>query len=88
MAHSRTAKKNVRQNIKRRARNRAANSAMRTEIKRVEEAVEANDTAAAQAALPQAQKLIDKAAKTHRMHPNKAARAKSQLARAINGLGQ
>lgn len=87
MAHSRTAKKNIRQNIKRRARNRAANAAMRTQIKKVRQAVADGNATAAQAELVSAQKLLDKAAKSHRIHTNKAARAKSQLAKAVNGLG-
>ena len=83
MAHSRTAKKNIRKNEKRRLANRAANAAMRTEIKRVRAALEQGDVEAARAGLPRAQKLLDKAAKSRRMHPNKAARTKSRLARDI-----
>ena len=83
MAHSRTAKKAVRQNERRRIRNKAATSTMRTQIKRVHAAVEAGDGSAA-AELAQAQKLVDKAAKGNRIHRNKAARLKSQLARAVN----
>jgi len=86
MAHSRTAKKNIRKTLKRNIHNRALNSAMRTEVKKVKAAIEAGDAAAAQAALPHAQKLIDKAAKTNRMHPNCAARVKSRLAVAIGKI--
>ena len=87
MAHSRTAKKNIRQNERHHERNKAAMSAMRSQIKRVREAVAAKDTAAAQAELPRAQKLVDKCAKTNRIHANKAARLKSSLAKAVAGLG-
>jgi len=83
MAHSRTAKKNIRKNERRRLHNRAANAAMRTEIKKVRTALESGDVEAAKAGFPRAQKLLDKAAKTNRMHPNKAARTKSRLARDI-----
>ena len=86
MAHSRTAKKNIRQNVRRRASNRAAGSAMRTAVKKLLKSVEEKDKAAAEALLPVTQKLVDKAAKNSRLHPNKAARLKSQLARAIRGL--
>jgi small subunit ribosomal protein S20 len=86
MAHSRTAKKNIRKTLKRNILNRALNSAMRTEVKKVKAAIEAGDANAAKAALPVAQKLIDKAAKTNRMHPNRAARVKSRLALAIGKL--
>ena len=83
MAHSRTAKKNIRKSEKRRIHNRGVNAAMRTELKRVRAALETGDFEAAKAGFNLAQKLIDKAAKTNRMHRNKAARTKSRLARDI-----
>ena len=83
MAHSRTAKKAVRQNERRRIRNKAATSTMRTQIKKVHAAVAAGDGTAA-AELATAQKLVDKAAKNNRIHHKKAARLKSQLAKAVN----
>jgi len=86
MAHSRTAKKNIRKTLKRRIQNRALNSAMRTEIKKVREAIESGNAEEAQAAFPHAQKLLDKAAKTNRMHANQAARMKSRLAVAIQKI--
>ena len=86
MAHSRTAKKAIRQNERRRLHNKAALSTMRTQIKKVRTAVAARDTAAAVAGLPLAQKLLDKAAKTNRIHANQAARVKSKLAKAVQGL--
>jgi small subunit ribosomal protein S20 len=87
MAHSRTAKKAIRQNERRRLHNKAALSAMRTQVKKVRAAVAAGDAATALAELPLAQKLLDKAAKTNRVHANQAARVKSKLAKAIRGLG-
>ena len=86
MAHSRTARKAIRQNEKRRAHNRGRLSAMRTQIKQLEAAVAANDAATAKAALPKAQKLLDKAAKANRIHANKAARLKSRLTRAVGRI--
>lgn len=86
MAHSRTAQKNIRKSARRRVQNKAANSAMRTAIKKVRQSIEAKDKATAEALLPEAQKLLDKAAKTHRVHANRAARLKSQLARAVRAL--
>ena len=83
MAHSRTAKKNIRKSEKRRLHNRGVNAAMRTELKGVRTALETGDVEAAKARFSLAQKLIDKAAKTNRMHRNKAARTKSRLARDI-----
>ena len=87
MPHSRTAKKNQRQNVSRRAANRAATSTLRTELKRLRSAIDAKDAAAARQALPTAQRLLDKAAFKNRIHPNKAARLKSRLNKAIAALG-
>jgi len=86
MAHSRTAKKNIRKNERRRLANRAKTSALRTQVKKVREALADKDAAQAEAQLPQAQKLLDKAAKAGRMHPNKAARLKSRMARKASSL--
>ena len=86
MAHSRTAKKNIRQTARRRTRNRAAMSAMRTQLKKVRKAIADGDQATAVAELPQAQKLLDKAAKGNRIHTNQAARVKARLAQAVNRL--
>lgn len=83
MAHSRTAKKNIRKTEKRRAENRKRLSAIRTQAKSIRKAVEAKDTATAGAGFSHLQKLVDKGAKTHRLHPNKAARLKSRLGRLV-----
>ena len=83
MAHSRTAKKNIRKSRKRRSANKATMSAMRTDIKRVLQAESAED---AGAALARAQKLVDKAAKRNQIHQNKAARIKSSLVRAARAI--
>ena len=83
MAHSRTAKKNIRKSEKLRLHNRTLNAAMRTEIKRVRTAIAEGNVEEAKANFPMAQKLLDKAAKTNRMHPNKAARTKSRLAKEL-----
>ncbi|MHC4549523.1 MAG: 30S ribosomal protein S20 [Planctomycetota bacterium] len=88
MAHSRTAKKAIRQNVRHRARNRAALSAMRTQIRKVRTALAAKDASAAAAELSLAQKLLDKAAKTHRIHANQAARIKGRLAQAVHALAR
>ena len=83
MAQSRTAKKNHRKNVKRRANNRAFMSALRTQLKQVRAAVTAKDSAGALEAYPRAQKLLDKGAKTFRIHWKKAARLKSRLCKSI-----
>jgi small subunit ribosomal protein S20 len=86
MAHSRTAKKNIRKNEARRERNKAAIAAMRSQIKRVRMAVASGDKAAAAREFQRAQQLADKAAKRSRVHKNAAARIKSRLAVAVNSL--
>lgn len=83
MPHSRTAKKNLRKSEKNRAHNRALTSTLKTEIKRIRSAESAEEAAAA---MPRAQKLIDKAAKNNRIHKNKAARVKSRIAKAANKI--
>jgi len=88
MAHSRTAKKNIRKNERNREANRARTSALRTQLKKVRQAAADGDAGQAGADLVQAQKLLDKAAKKHRMHPNKAARLKSRMARKVNALNR
>lgn len=80
MAHTKQAAKRNRQNIKARARNKVQRSTMKTAIGKVRKADSA-DTA--KAAMPDAMKKIDKAAKHRVIHPNAAARLKSRLAKKI-----
>ena len=86
MAHSNQAKKRIRQNAKRQMANKACSSSMRTQIKKVMQAIEAGDKAAASAALPHAFKRIDKAAKNNVIHRKTAARKKSVIQNAVNRL--
>ena len=84
MPHTRSAKKNLRKSQKRRMANRATTSAVKTQIKRflaalggpVEELKKEYNLAA---------KKLDKAAARRVIHPNLAARKKSQLARVVHG---
>jgi len=80
MAHSKQAVKRIRQNEKRREINKQVKSRMKTAIKRVQGA----DDDARPAAMADAMKRIDKAAKGNAIHANAAARLKSRLARASN----
>jgi len=84
MPHTRSAKKNVRKIERRRLANRGAKKAIKTQIKKVEEV-------AAQGGLDQlrqeynlAAKKLDKAAARRVVHPNLAARKKSQLAKLLH----
>lgn len=86
MAHSRSAKKRIRQNLRRREANRAVVSALKSQVKKVRKAVESKDAAAAAAEFRRLQKLADKAAKTNRVHRNKASRLKARLGAATAAL--
>jgi small subunit ribosomal protein S20 len=80
MPHTRSAEKSLRQDEKRRQRNRAAKKAIKTQIKSFLGAV-GSDGAAVE--LKAAIRKLDKAAAKRVIHPNAAARKKSQLARML-----
>jgi len=79
MPRSKSVLKRQRQNLKRRFRNKAVRSGLRTHEKRARQAVGTDD---ATAAYRDIQKRLDKAASKGVIHPNKAARKKSRLAKA------
>jgi len=78
MPNNKQAKKRMRQDDERRVQNKATRSSMRTAMKKV---LTAETAEAAQAAMPEAMKRIDKAAKKNVIHDNAAARYKNRLAR-------
>ena len=80
MANTRSAKKRNRQDVKRNERNRSQRSKMRTAIKKV--TGESDPTKAGEEFKTTAA-LLDRLATRRLIHPNKAARKKSQLARAV-----
>jgi len=82
-----SAEKKNRQRIKRRARNLFHLNTMRTYVKRVRAALEANDAAKARAEYQVAVPFIDKAAQKGVIGKKTAARTKSRLAHALQGLG-
>jgi small subunit ribosomal protein S20 len=86
MPHLKSAKKRLRQNLKRRDHNRAVKKALKKQLKSVFESSAGQAGAADQ--LKQdataAIKKLDKAAARGIIHPNNAARKKSQIARFIN----
>ena len=83
MPHTRSAKKNLRKSEKRRLHNRAVKRTLKTHIKRfmavldgpIEKLREEYNLAA---------KKLDKAAAKRIIHPNLAARKKSQMARKLH----
>ena len=85
MANTRSAEKRNRQDLKRNEANRAQRSRMRTAIKKVSNET---DPATAAEAYKETAAILDRMASRRLIHPNKAARKKSQLARAVKKLGQ
>ena len=85
MPHTRSAKKNVRKNRKRRLRNRSAKVDIKTQLKNFAAVKDASgDDLMKEFKL--AVKKLDKAAAKRIIHPNMAARKKSQLAKLINKI--
>jgi small subunit ribosomal protein S20 len=84
MAHTSSAKKRLRQNEKRRLRNRATKKAIKTQIKRVLTACDQGDLEKLRQEYNSVAQQLDKAAARRIVHPNLAARKKSQLARMVH----
>jgi small subunit ribosomal protein S20 len=85
MPHTKSAKKSMRQDAKRRERNRVAKKGIKTSLKKFTASTSAAGTPAeqTQADYIAAIKKLDKAAARKVIHPNAAARKKSQLARQL-----
>ncbi len=84
MPHTRSAKKNLRKSEARRLRNRAAKKAIKTQIKKVLATAKSGSLEDLRKEYNVAAKKLDKAAAKRVVHPNLAARKKSQLARMIH----
>ncbi|MHB1422644.1 MAG: 30S ribosomal protein S20 [Gemmataceae bacterium] len=83
MPHTRSAKKNLRKSEKRRLRNRAVKKDIKTQIKRFLTALD-GPLDQLQKEYNLTAKKLDKAAAKRVVHPNLAARKKSQLARQLH----
>ena len=79
MPRTKSAKKQMRQTKSHTVRNKAQRSALRTALKRVTTVSGSKESAAA---ILEATKLLDRAGRKRLIHPNTAARRKSQLAKA------
>jgi small subunit ribosomal protein S20 len=84
MPHTPSAKKSLRQTAKRRLRNRAAKKVIRLQMKKLTEPEKNATPETLQVELKLAIKKLDKAAAKRIIHPNTAARRKSQLTRLLN----
>jgi len=88
MPHTSSAKKSLRQNAKRRAHNRAIKKGLKLQIKAVLAAAEtSSSTDELRKEYNLAAKKLDKAAAKRVIHPNLAARKKSQLAKLVQKKG-
>lgn len=89
MPHLKSAKKRLRQNLKRRDHNRAVKKALKKQLKSVFEigVDKAGTVEQLKKEATAAIKKLDKAAARRVIHPNTAARKKSQIARLINAKG-
>lgn len=85
MANTKSAQKRNRQDVKRNVHNRTQRSRMKTAIKKVTSETDSNQ---AGKALKETSALLDRLASRRIIHPNKANRKKSQLARAVNNLNK
>lgn len=83
MPQHKSAIKRMRQNKKRREHNNARRSKMRTLVKKV---LNTSEKEEAEKHLKEAISLIDRLAVKNIIHPNRAARKKSQLTTHVNNL--
>jgi len=83
MPNTKSAKKRLRQNFVRRDANRSIKSAMRTKLRKVREAVAANNIDEAEELFKLAARDLDRAGARNIIHRNAAARTKSRLSKFI-----
>ena len=86
MAHSKSAKKNIRQNEEVRLHNRSMKSALRTEIKKLAVALKSGDMEKAKEAFKGVQKRIDKTASKRIIPKGRASRVKARLSVRVRAL--
>ncbi len=83
MANTASAEKRNRQAQRRRARNVQVRTGVKSAVKKVREALEKGDAAAAKQALATAERVIGKASSKGVVHRNAASRRISRLAKAV-----
>jgi small subunit ribosomal protein S20 len=84
MPHTKSAKKSLRKDAKRRLHNRSIKKSLKLQLRGFTEAVAEGPVEKLREEYNKAAKKLDKAASRRVLHPNTAARKKSQLARAVN----
>jgi small subunit ribosomal protein S20 len=83
VANTPSAEKRNRQTHKRRIRNQTIRSRVKSAVRKVREAVERGETAAAEEAFKVAARVLDKASSKGVVHGNAASRKISRLAKAV-----
>lgn len=84
MPQRRAAKKDLRKNAKKHEKNLQLSRQIKTALKKFKKTLEGKDAAKNKEALSLVYKILDKAASHNIIHPKKASRKKSQLAKLIN----
>jgi small subunit ribosomal protein S20 len=87
LANTASAEKRNRQAQRRRARNIQVRTGVKSAVKKVREALEKGDAAAAKQALAAAERTLDKARSKGVLHANAASRRISRLAKAVAHAG-
>ncbi|MDP8242744.1 MAG: 30S ribosomal protein S20 [Candidatus Hinthialibacter antarcticus] len=88
MPNHRATSKSLRQNAKRQVQNVHEKSRIRTLVKKVKASVKVKNVEEAQTGMRVAISAIDTAAKKRVIHPNNAARHKSNLMREVEALSK
>ena len=83
MANTRSAAKRARQTTVRTISNKRVTTAVKSQLKATRESIKGGVKDAARASLQKLSSIVDKAAKTGRVHRNKANRLKSRAAKAL-----
>ncbi|MDP2924171.1 MAG: 30S ribosomal protein S20 [Candidatus Omnitrophota bacterium] len=87
MPQRRAAKKALRQSLKRHKKNLTLQKQIKTAIKKFKKTLESKDSNASNEALKTLYRILDKTAAKRIIHPNKAARKKSDFAKLLNKTG-
>lgn len=83
MANIKSQKKRILQNNAAQERNKSVRSALKTKVRRFRDALATGDATAAEIALKDAARALDKAASKGVIHKNQAANRKSAMASAL-----
>ena len=86
MANLKSAIKRVNTNNKKRVRNQAVKTNMRSNIKQVEQLIEANELDSAKTAFQSTVRVIDKAVQKGVIHKNNGNRHKTRLAKKLKNV--